>query len=562
MTLTFVSSLFGKENCQNIQDLLHDFEIICMNGYVCLYVTQEYEEILRTWANKWSNVKIVNVIQLEETWIYNLCNNSEEEILLPENRNTEKDTRTYILNGYTKHELLEDVIEKNPWNTSHFLWLDMHIPQLFKNKVGAGEYIRWFSKSTLSPSFITFPGCWSKLEKDKVDDILKGVHWRFCGGFLIGDGETIRNFCSLYKEKIQEFLKEYKVLIWDFNFWAYMETFCESDKCKMIWYKGDHNDSILNSSADIYTRSLNVAEKIEYDYPKIETYYSMSASYLYWNEKHWLNTRYVNYWIFPNGNYLFNNRDGRRLIENKNMISELTGESSLKPVSYREITETIDLPVKKDGISVGLEDVRLYELNGRVKYIATTTGYSPSGKSRMIIGDYDIENACINDGRIITPPNTDSHCEKNWIPIVREGQSDTEEDEELFIYKWFPMEIGKVNYDTGELVIIHHFPISLPIFSKVRGSSTFQEVEEGLLGVVHFSEDHGPRHYYHMLVVLDKNTFAVLKYSETFCFEKLGIEFCIGFTMTEDGGRYVFWISRHDRDPIMMEVNVNEIKWM
>jgi hypothetical protein len=124
------------------------------------------------------------------------------------------------------------------------------------------------------------------------------------------------------------------------------------------------------------------------------------------------------------------------------------------------------------------------------------------------------------------------------------------------------MEIGKVNYDTGELVIIHHFPISLPIFSKVRGSSTFQEVEEGLLGVVHFSEDHGPRHYYHMLVVLDKNTFAVLKYSETFCFEKLGIEFCIGFTMTEDGGRYVFWISRHDRDPIMMEVNVNEIKWM
>ena len=360
MTITFVSSLLGKENCQNIHDMLHDFEIVCMNGPVCLYVAPEFQEIVAEWAVNWPSVKVQRIVRTEETWLYNICETIGEEIFLPDNRNAEKDTRAYILNGYSKHEFLEETILENPWNTSHFLWIDMHIPQLFKNRIGSGEYLRWLTKVTLKESFIAFPGCWSKLEKEKIEDVLKGVHWRFCGGFLFGDGETILKFCEKYKRNIQEFLKEYCVLIWDFNFWAYMETFCNeelSDSC--IWYKGDHNDSILNSSADIYTRKLKIRSSMVYDYPKIETYYPTSAAYLYYDGKHWLNTRYVNYWIYPNGCYLFNNRDGKKLIENKNVLSELDGDT-MTPVSYREVVENIDLEVNTDVLSRGLEDIRIY----------------------------------------------------------------------------------------------------------------------------------------------------------------------------------------------------------
>jgi hypothetical protein len=559
------------------------------NINLCIYISPEYEQDIKQNIGMFSNVKIMNVIDLSSTWIYNLCKELGEttEIELPANRNNEKDTYNFILNGHTKHQFMEDVIDKNPWNSSHFAWIDFNIYNLFRNKViETTEYLKWLSNITLGESFITFPGCWNKLEKEKVSDIIDSVHWRFCGSFFIGDCVSMKNFCRLYWENIQKFLQEHKKLIWDFNFWAWMETFCEED-FKPMWYRGDHNDSILYSSADIYTRKLeNIISKKEYNYPTIDKYYPTSASYIYYQDRHWLNTRYVNYWIYPTGCYHFNS--GTKLIENENMLSELSNEN-LEPLYFKKIVENIDLSYN-DTFSKGLEDVRLYEYNKNIKYIATTAGYSPNGKSKMIVGDYDLENAEIKNGQIIESPNADSWCEKNWIPIIKNNTiilsdgSTVNQEEEMFIYKWYPLEIGKINYSWGEecndisnsildnkkqpkLEIIHSYQITMPIFSKIRGSTIFQETDEGLLGVVHYSEEHAPRHYYHMLVLLDKDTFMLRKYSETFCFEKLGIEFCIGFTIrysdnNDEEDEYVFWISRHDRDPIMITVGVNEIKWM
>ena len=122
------------------------------------------------------------------------------------------------------------------------------------------------------------------------------------------------------------------------------------------------------------------------------------------------------------------------------MLSELDPDT-LAPMSYREIEETIDLPVKEgDILSKGLEDIRLYVYCGKVKYIASTVGYSPCGKCRMMVGDYDVENAKICDGAIVQPP-TDTWAEKNWIPIVRKNKilmgdgTMIDQEEELFIYK-------------------------------------------------------------------------------------------------------------------------------
>jgi hypothetical protein len=114
------------------------------------------------------------------------------------------------------------------------------------------------------------------------------------------------------------------------------------------------------------------------------------------------------------------------------------------------------------------------------------------------------------------------------------------------------------------------------IFSRLRGSTTFVDAplnilpeelrdgEEGirgkyLVGLVHFSEEHSPRHYYHLLVLLEKDTMKPVRYSKTFYFEKLSIEFCIGMAVCSDGEKYVFWISRFDRDPICIEVKTRAL---
>jgi hypothetical protein len=55
------------------------------------------------------------------------------------------------------------------------------------------------------------------------------------------------------------------------------------------------------------------------------------------------------------------------------------------------------------------------------------------------------------------------------------------------------------------------------------------------------------------LVLLEKDSFKPLKYTDLFYFQKVGVEFCIGFTKSEN--QYLFWISQRDRDPMMIEIN-------
>jgi hypothetical protein len=93
----------------------------------------------------------------------------------------------------------------------------------------------------------------------------------------------------------------------------------------------------------------------------------------------------------------------------------------------------------------------------------------------------------------------------------------------------------------------------------LKGSSAFIEYKGELIGVTHFSEDAMPRRYFHMLIVLDKTTYAPIRYSKPFVFEKVGIEFCIGFDAC--GDKYRFWISRFDRDPVLFEVNTSIISF-
>lgn len=131
---------------------------------------------------------------------------------------------------------------------------------------------------------------------------------------------------------------------------------------------------------------------------------------------------------------------------------------------------------------------------------------------------------------------------------------------EIFIYKWSPMEIGKlVKSENGELnlEIIESYDIQEPWFHKLRGSTVFSKVDGKLLGVTHFSEEGSPRRYYHMLIELDPVNLKPLRYSIPFYFLNKGVEFCIGFTVIKDD--YVFWISQNDRDPLTVIVEKKDI---
>jgi hypothetical protein len=405
------------------------------------------------------------------------------------------------------------------------------------------------------------PGCWDKLPAGEVGQIMNGVYWRFCGGFMLGDASSIINFYHLYNEFFPIFMRTHKKLVWEVNFWGWLEA---NTDWNPRWYSADHNDSIIKTPLDIYTISLKNELAIkEYSYPKIDTYEPMQASFIHYNGRNILNTRYVNYWYLDSGHCHIKHPED--FIISKNLVAELDGDNIplvINEMEFREMqNSTVGLESRRCYF-YGLEDIRLYEYEGKLKFIATNIDYSPTGSNRMIVGEYNPDTLSYSNCRITEPPYQ-SWCEKNWIPVVCNVDLENPElienrkETEYFIYKWYPMEIGKLDPDTYKLNIVHSYPIKAPEFHRARGSTRFIDRGDYLVGLVHLSECTLPRRYYHIMVALDRNTLKPIKYSETFCFLHIGIEFCIGFDIKD--GKYVFWISTWDRNPMMVQIPIDKI---
>jgi hypothetical protein len=566
-------------------------------------------EVQRYIGNTFQNISYLPLGKIDFPWNSLEMTELLTNIRLPSNRNPEKDTITHLWNMHVKAACLKYAVDFYLPNPYAFVWIDFEVSaicstaekpvQTFLHELSTRDYLPFLEHSQ---DQMIIPGCWSKVGKsdltdypEKMDCFLNNIYWRFCGGVLWGSATAVRNFWNLYVKHFRNFLETHQVLTWEVNFWAWLEAMEEN--WNPVWYSGDHNDSMFQLPGRFIAHRLgeryidkcyykeNLVREIQIskiDYPKIPNYYPMSASYLsffekekdqdQWREIGLLNTRFVNYHVEPCGAYWWPSEEGK-VIRTKNMFSEWDSrEKKVKGFTLMKNPEYI--PNKEPGFSEGIEDIRLFScLDGIAKidilgpqekypyFIGSTYNYAPSNKIRMVIGKYDYKEGKLSDMKVIEPP-TDTYCEKNWIPIFTKTQRRLNlqnvipvEKEVYFIYKWFPMQIGRLR-ETDSLekytleIEIEHFTSPM-IFQKIRGSTCFIEDKiegvEGLLGVVHYSEDNSPtRQYFHRLVLLDSNNFKPLKYSDCFYFEKIGVEFCIGFTKKDLN--YVFWISKLDRD--------------
>ena len=544
---------------ENIHDLLST------GIQLCLYVSNNpcYDTLWKRWELTFPNLRVMPYrLDYTNTWIHHQCAKLGDELALPDHRNPLKDTYEYLVYGHVRLELLEDAISENPFQTTHFGWIDFHLPTNLAQKQTSLAWLANLGKRNYASPLLVVPGCWEKYNSTNISHVCSHIYWRFCGSFLIGCVDRITEFAELYRRHFPAFLRTYRTLTWDVNFWAWLE---HTHGWSPQWYRGDHNDTILHVSADVYTTRLPIKRRITYKYPEIPLFHPGSASYLYVNGMHVLNTRFVNYWMYPNGYYLFHNPT--HLIENVNVMSLLDAQT-LMPLNYVKmkpaysgingtaLSEPSAGTVERRFKSEGLEDIRLFANGTQIRFIATNINFSPTGNPRMVIGNYNMETQAYEQCRIVQPPDPTSWCEKNWIPLV-----DGTTGEEWFIYKWRPMELGRVNA-SGSLQIERTWPIADGLFSKVRGSTTFVPWidRDYVVGLVHFSEEHSPRHYYHMLVLLDAKTWRPVKYTNTFFFEHLAIEFCIGMCVRD--GQYWFWISQFDRDALLVCVDVHQIPFV
>jgi len=242
-----------------------------------------------------------------------------------------------------------------------------------------------------------------------------------------------------------------------------------------------------------------------------------------------VNLRYVNYKIDEKGGYI-----NREQIKTINVIAVVDIETleieNQFILGYNE---------KEDGHYVGLEDVRLHEQNDNIFYNANRG---------LQNGEMKVEHGIINllakkcKNSVFLQRNGSGSLEKNWVLL--EDMKTPSSSIPAIIYGWSPLIIGKIE---GDQFIETQKESSPPCFKYLRGSTNGVKIGDEIWFLCHTVSYEDRRYYYHMLVVLDTNTYKVKKYTPYFTFEKEKVEYTLGFSYFENENEILIGYSIYDK---------------
>ena len=282
---------------------------------------------------------------------------------------------------------------------------------------------------------------------------------------------------------------------------------------------------------------------------EIPDFLPTSTSILPLSNKILLNVRYVNYRIQENGSYLMS--EGGVLthahLRTRNFF--LFTDPSFSTFSTPEEIVPAAEPFHPTNIH-GIEDIRLFTKGAKVYFSGTTCEYSHNGSIQEIQGTYDIDAKKLTELIPMHSP-TNSHVEKNWIPLNR-----AYDDDSRFIYSWYPLQIGRINNGHFHLESESQTPY---FFRHVRGSSTLVYYENFLYTMVHCVIETCPRKYYHMLVKLDMAN-TIVSYTVPYYFVKNHIEYTLGIYIADS--QLTCIASQNDCDPIIVRIPMNSLSWI
>lgn len=257
-----------------------------------------------------------------------------------------------------------------------------------------------------------------------------------------------------------------------------------------------------------------------------------------------VNVRYVNYRIDEKGNYI-----NKKKIETQNWLTLYNLETGAIEKEFE-----MDYNKEFDNLYVGLEDVRLFEHDGKVHFTANRgltegtrqegarqEGARPEGTrqegarqgNQMSIeyGTIDIETGK-TESSILKKTDDMKSIEKNWTLFKGEDGA------LKIVYGWYPFTIY------GEHINNETLP---PFFELVRGSCNGIAVGKETWFLCHTVSYEDRRYYYHIIIALDTASNKVKRWTKYFTFEGKQVEYALGFLYDNVFNSFLFGYSTMDR---------------
>jgi mannosyltransferase OCH1-like enzyme len=244
------------------------------------------------------------------------------------------------------------------------------------------------------------------------------------------------------------------------------------------------------------------------------------------NNNYIVNIRWINYEY---------NEDGSKKVIPTQWIS--LNSRFIMNSQFEQITDEIflqeDYAKGKKYPGLGLEDIRLFNYLGAI-YFSCTHFDSNRNITSSCCGTYNFNLSDFNLERNIILPtfydvNNDKRVEKNWSYMIYN-------DELMMVYNWFPLIIGKPNFNNKTLNAVK--TVLMPDFFKIiRGSTPGYTINDEIWFVVHTARkavNNNSLHfnYQHCFVIFNLN-MELVRYSELFKFDDCPVEFCIGLIIEE-----------------------------
>ena len=236
---TFVSALIdlneARPHGKDIDSYIKNFENLANTGLpFCIFISSSFEQKFKEKYSSYRNIyyEILNLKDLEVFKELEDVEYSRPKVIV---ENTKQTTNYNIMNN-SKIEFIKRAIDKDIYKTNQYAWIDFGIDYVIKNK-NTYEYLL---NTRLSSDGIVIPTIWNR-SKETANDF-NTINWRFCGGFFLGDKESLIDFYGLYRREFKKLITDKKVLPCESSVWSYFEEFYNWNVKE---YKSDHNDTML-----------------------------------------------------------------------------------------------------------------------------------------------------------------------------------------------------------------------------------------------------------------------------------------------------------------------------
>lgn len=181
---------------------------------------------------------------------------------VPTTNTPHHDTANFMILMNAKTEFMRRAVKEDHFQTTHFAWIDFSIFHVFRSDPSAAsKFLQVLAHSALQPKCLYFPGCWGKGTASDV--LFKQINWRFCGGFFLGDRESVLSFANIHAAYFPIIVRMQRKLVWETNIWHYLELY---HGLQVDWFPADHNERIIQ----IPRSALRIVASLTTIPPRIE----------------------------------------------------------------------------------------------------------------------------------------------------------------------------------------------------------------------------------------------------------------------------------------------------